>query len=114
MHSARAYMQALQIIKDKSWTLAEVSGIDTVFIITYSFHHPPYINVPGVSFTVYVYYQCIYTLLRFVVKQLWVSILLTMYIYLFCSKYFFQGLHQLQLGQALIQYEETCRGQASF
>lgn len=43
MHSARAYMQALQIIKDKSWTLAEVSGIDTVFIIMYSFHHPPYI-----------------------------------------------------------------------
>ena len=88
MHSARAYMQALQIIKDKSWTLAEVSGIDTVFIITYSFHHPSYINVPGVSFTVYVYCQCIYTLLRFVVKQLWVSILLTMYIYFFIQNIF--------------------------
>ena len=41
MHSARAYMQALHIIKSKSWTLAEVSvllshiqatGVSVLFI----------------------------------------------------------------------------------
>lgn len=53
MHSARAYMQALQIIKDKSWILAEVSGVNIMFILPIS--SSICINVTGVSYIVYVY-----------------------------------------------------------